>query len=341
MTSGSHSQPFNHEIRFILNCEFSEQNQLEMLKPTNLLAEFRFFVLVFAIFGLWPYGKNVKTNLVLVIYSIVTFCFTFSFLLLEMYKMHIQLDYSIPTIVKCIILSSFVFTYLVIIVETLVHRKLLTRIMQKFSYIDWLFRTKFQQDISYRPEKRAMFIRFSSFSFIALFFRVVFFIGGRSIYSNPWPWYVIFSLWILRLRCFQVIFFVNLLRTRRNWLRDKLEEMICHREIQANNRQSMALDSTFAQRSVYDRLLYLKHIYGELHEIVQLINITFAWSLPLIIAQNFFELTGIAFWLYIRICKNNIDMIGAIHLSGLIISIVIVMGYLIVSCCLIVSCIGN
>lgn len=112
----------------------------------------------------------------------------------------------------------------------------------------------------------------------------------------------------MRMRCIQVIVFALLLRFRIDLINGKVEEILMainqrERGKLLKRRQFVGtgeeetifiLDTSDARyTSTYERLLHIKHIYGELYEACDWINASFGWSLLAIVTQCFIHFTSI------------------------------------------------
>lgn len=312
-----------------------------MNKQSNLFEEFRGLILLFLIFGLWPSSRNSKINILLKIHSFFYICLIICILFLALYFKKLYTGHSLSLIVEYSYLCSIVITHTVIITEALVKGDAQIQIMQKISYIDYLFKNKLQMMISYRKEKHSIFIR------VTVMVGVAFLIGvGLTIhlsYKNRITnfWYqCIFSVWVLRFRSIQIILFVFLFSTRLRLLRNKIREILPSQSFynEVKNRwgfllddtKIVVLDSSSTKRSLHNRLLNLKQIYGELYEISEQINMTFGWSLITIIAQNFINFIGHSYWIFCSVKKS--DYTHAIDCFLLLIPVITMLGTIVHYC---------
>lgn len=268
-----------------------------MSKKSTFLDEMRAFNAFFLIFGLFASWPTPKYRPILFVYSIFSIFLVFAIFVSAVYINKVFNENILSSAVAYSFLLSILATHLIIVLQSLFHRKAQIKLVQKFSYVDRLFNTKLQLFISYRNEKRALFIRLlillCTFLLIKSGLFIHLYYGG---YLNSFWFHCVYSNWIARLRSAQVLFYVYLLRSRLILVNEKVKEILISRNRQSGNlnewqpivnKRNIALvfDTSSSKFSTYDRLLNLKQIYGELYEICELINITFGWSLLAIITQ--------------------------------------------------------
>lgn len=304
----------------------------------------RGFIAFFLIFGLWPTWQTTKYKKLLVIYSIFSILLVFGIFLSAIYINKVLEDNTLSTAVAYSFLFSILSTHLIIVLQSLFNRKTQMKLIQKFSYVDRLFNTKLQIFLSYQREKKALLIRLSSLLLTFIGVKIALLIHLHYIDRLNSFWYhCLFSIWIMRLRCVQVLFFVYLLRTRLILVNDKVKEILAARNIRTVNTNQLhpttdsrnvvfVLDTSNAKYSTYDRLLNLKQIYGELYEICELINITFGWSLLAIITQCFIDFTSNSYWTFLALEQKIPDTANAIDCISLLIPIVIVLSLMAYYC---------
>lgn len=316
----------------------------------KLFNEIRYFIVIFSMFGLWPIlPSKPKYNVFLIIFSLVYICFIFGMFWSTFYFTGEKEDHTLSMLVQFSFLMSILIAHFTVILEALINRNAQMNLIEKFSYIDWLLQNKFQLTVSYRKEKNVILIRFATIIFILVFIRTIltFRLNIEHQINNFW-FHCTFSIWILRLRFIQVIFFVYMLRNRLRLIRDKLKEFLITSNlyVKSKNRwrfyhdasRVFVLDMSTAKRSLYDRLLNVKQIYGALHEICEFMNIIFGWSLLTIIAQSFFDFSASSYWIYLALDKSDFTLAAdyLIILSPIVI-LLIVLFYLCSSCLLCVS----
>lgn len=325
-----------------VNC-FSNRLVKMAHKQTKLLDEMRGFITFFRIFGLWPISRNSKFKVHLIVYSIFCICFVICIIIATIFMDKEFPNHTLSSIVEYVFLWSILFTHLIICLEALVNRNALMRLIEKIAYADFLFKSKLHWTICYRDERREIFVRFAVLIFSAVSARVTLLV--HLLYENSIDglWYeCMCSLWILRLRFLQILFFVFLLRNRLSLVEEKIKELIqsqSFRSDKADNwpfsndsRTVFVLDSLINKRYSYDRLLNLKQIYGELYDICELINMTFGCSILTIVLQNFIEFIGNSYWLFVVLRDSNINCEHVADIVVMLIYITVMLGTLVFYC---------
>lgn len=315
-----------------------------MATKKTFFDEFRGFLVFFLIFGLWPAWPNNKYKWTLIIYSFFSIGFVFVIFISAIFVKKVFEDNALSAAVSYSILLSALITHLIIVVESLVQRRYQMKLIQKFTHVDRLFHTKLQALISYRKEKRILLLPFTLMlaTFIGIKVALMIHLNNIESFTRFW-FYCLYSIWITRLRCAQVLCFVHLLRNRLILLNDKIKEIITARNLYTgysndwrpiSNTQNTVfiLDQSMPKCSIYDRLLSLKQIYGELYDICETINVTFGWSLLTIITQCFIDFTSNCYWTFLALEQTMADISTAINCIGLLIPIVFVLSLLAYYC---------
>lgn len=261
-----------------------------MASKTAFFYEFLGFNVFFLIFGLWPVWPNNKYKWPLIIYSFFSIGFVLAIFVSAIFVKKVLEDNALSAAVSYSFLLSILVTHLIIVVQSLVQRRYQMKLIQKFAHVDRLFHTKLQAKILYHRERRTMLFRFAMMLLTFIGLKVVLMIHLYNIESLSSLWYhCLYSIWITRLRCVQVLCFISLLRDRLILMNDKIKEILAARNSFvgfsndwrpiSNTWNTVAVfDQSMPKFSVYDRLINLKQIYGELYEICQLINVTYGWS---------------------------------------------------------------
>lgn len=331
----------NFQTNLLENCLFKQSEQMH--KQMKLFNEIRGFLGFFQIFGLWPSWKNPQYKVPLIIYSICYICFVVCMFFSAIFMNEEWSSHTLSAIVENFFLWSILLTHFVVLLEALINRNAQMRLIQKLAYADFLLKSKLQMVIDYRDEKSAIFIRFAVLIFISIFVRSMLTI--HLIYQNRINiyWYLcLLSVWTLRLRILQIIFFVFLLRNRLNFVKEKLREFLVSQNIHGDmsndwpffrdSNKIFVLDACIGNPLPYERLLNLKQIYGELYEICELINITFGWSILTIVAQNFIEFIGNSYWIFLALGKSPINLEHVVDSLILFLPITLMLGTMVFYC---------
>lgn len=275
-------------------------------KQRLFFEETRNFVVFSLIFGLWPSWKGSKFEYLLAIYSIFSISLVFYIFVSAIFINQILDDNTLSIAVDFSLVMSILATHLVIVSQAFSHRKQLLELTDKFSYVDRLFDKKLFTYIPYQKEKRSLWTRIAILLGVLVTTKIVLILRlhYRNEFGSFW-FHCLYSILIMRLRCCQLLFLVFSLQTRLNLLNDKLKEILVARSSLRTENINIGwhlvfnittvvsiLDVSPTKHAVHDRLLNMKRIYGELHEICEVINDTFGWSLLAIITQCFIDFTS-------------------------------------------------
>lgn len=320
-----------------------------MAGKTKLFDEIRKYLVLFAMLGLWPAWISSKFRAIFALNLTLNVAYIFGIFFSVFYHNAEFSYHTLFAIVQFLFLAGILMTHFTVIVEAFINRHAQMRLIDKISYADQLLHSKFQVNISYHNEKKTIFIQLASVMCTFMVLRTIFtFVLYYEYGINTFPYRLIISAWIIQLRCIQVLFFVYLLRTRLQFVSDQLNEMLKPSDFcgKRNTRVKffhdttniLVLDMAFAKRSMYDRLVNLKQIYGELHEICELINVTFGWSLLTIIVQSLIELISCFYWFYVGL-QESVYTLSIVCLVDLlpIVVLVVSMAYVCSSCSCCVS----
>lgn len=294
-----------------------------MSKRRTFFDEIQWFASLFMVFGLWPAWQNSKYKVPLAIYSIFTISIPCYIFVSAVFINDVFKDSELTSPVGYSMILSVLATHLIICVQAFCYRNTLLKLTNKFSSVDRLCNTKLQLFISYRKENHALIIRFMIFALALIGVKcvLIFHLQYRGRLGAFW-YHCFYSVLINRLRCGQVLFFVFLLRARLALINEKLKEIIIGRSARDSTPNDwrpivdmknviFVLDNAMSKQSVYDRLLHLKQIYGELYEICELINITFGWSLLAMITQCFIDFTSNSYWTFLELEQAQPDIQNA------------------------------
>lgn len=267
--------------------------------------QMRKFFLFFVLFGLWSSWTNSKHKFLIQVYSIlptitVFLCLTF-----------FSQFYDYNSLGKTISNTSFILiltVHSIVSIETLLSTNIQIQLIEKFSLVDRLFSTKLRVAIPYHREKRSLFTQNCIFVPIMVVSKigiaVYFYIRRHSInftVSSMYP------TLFLRLRLIQVLFFVYLMRARLNLIKLELMKFRWSDRcpiISVAKSNVVFMENAPVKQSTYDRLIYIKRIYGELYEISELINSTFGWSLLTIVTISFLRSTVHVYMVFSNLHDN-------------------------------------
>lgn len=248
----------------------------------------RFVFLFFILFGLWTTWENNKYKSLLRLNSMLAIVLTISNFTLQIYLKNLYDFISLSNIVANSLFIFMVFSQLVIVVESIWHNHTQVELINKFSNVDILFASKLHSTVSYREEKFKVFMLMLilvSLEIIVEVFNSTFLLLFSSHNYNlmfPYEYPNIMSY----LRSIQIICFVYLTQRRLKMINEELTNI---------QKPMMNVRSTL---SIFERIFILKHIYGELYDIKELIEMLFGWSLLTNIVSQFCSFTSNCYWTY-------------------------------------------
>lgn len=303
------------------------------------------YLLFFTIFGMWSTWECFKNKHKLQACSILSIIlgliWSSSAYLLDMLYAYNSLSNTVANLLHILM----VLTHLIIVVESIVQKKSQLKLIQKISNVDTSLNSKLKVLVPYREEKQALFVRcfilISIVVFVLIFF--VTYANIKNIYYNlMYP--SMFANFFIRLRSIQILFWVYLVRTRYILIVNELKRIQIEMYKMTNNERLLnhdgrseinsANNSIKANECVYDRILNLKLIYGELNESCELINNIFGTSLLALTLQNFVNFTTHCYWPFLLLFDFDTFVLSVC----LLIPIVVVFGSLAFYCS---SCFEN
>lgn len=240
--------------------------------------EMKFFVNVFQSFSLFPYSSNPVSNILL------KFCSAFNVLLVVAIfisaffifpVLHDSKDLSL--LVGGLVFNGLLITHIVNIIQAYTSRHDQMMIYQKFDEIDYMLQNQLLVTINYASLRKRLLIKYFTIEFVLVIIQVIS-IVSTVINDLFFLYYVhlIFTIFIIRIRCIQNMFYVDLIKEKLNLMNAKLKDII------AKNRDKMIFilaaeklqkfDKKNVKTSLYDQLMTLKQIYGKIWDVSNLIN---------------------------------------------------------------------
>lgn len=327
-----------------------------MSKRKTFFEEFRWFIGIFIFFGVWSSWQNDKHKTLFIINSVFSIHSVFATFVSAIFVFDVINDNSLSNVIAYLLLLSVLATHLVIVMQSLFYRAAQMKLLDKFAYVDHLLNTKLNIMPSYRKQKREILVRIVIFS-IALAIIHIGLIAQLYLFEflDSYWYHNFYSMWIMRLRCIQMLFFVYLLKLRLKLLTKKMQEILDssnshdtnHRIDKAktlsNSRNVIFVldtETSNTKEHLFDRLLFLKQIYGELHEVCELINQTFGWSLLAIFTQSFIEFTSHSYWIFLGMENTSKQYPMSSVSMSLLIPIVLILSTLAYYCSSCARCVS-
>lgn len=257
---------------------------------TNIFSEeMTNFVKIFQFFSLFPYSSNVLLNIVLKFYSAASlllivgiFCSAFF-----IYPV-LQDSEALSLLVGGLVFIGLLITHFLNILQAFASRSDQMMIYQKFDEIDHLLQNQLLVNIDYARLRKRLYIKYFIIMVILIAIHTTS-IVSVSINGLSFRYYVhlILPIFIIRVRCIQNMFYVDLMQNKLNLVNQKLDDII------KKNRDKMAFvlfadklqkfDKKDLKTTLYEQLMTLKQIYGKVWDVSNLINDCFGWSLLAIV----------------------------------------------------------
>lgn len=308
-----------------------------MLKRKAFFQKIRGFIIFFLIFGLHPIWENDKYKIILIIYSVASIFSVFAIFLSATIIYDEIVDITLSNAVGRSMQISILATHLIIVTQSLFSRITLKQIILKFVNVDRLLKIRLNNSIAYNQEKRAIFIRILFIIIVLLTIKFIFIIHHSMVVNDRYIRFWIhnlYSIWIMRLRCIQVLFFVYLLRARLNMLIEQLKKTAEESNGKLSPQHIVISTISHRKRKLFGRMKSVKQIYSELHDTSELINIAFGWSLLAITTESFITFLSNSYWLF-RVLEAKMEtyyILDCIFLITPITIILIIMAYYCSSC---------
>lgn len=244
------------------------------------------FVRIFQLFALFPFSSNVLLSIVLKLYSAASLLLIIALFVLAFFVYPIMDESeSLSLLVGGLVFIGLLVTHFLNIFQAFTARNEQLEIYQKFDEIDFLLQNQLLVNINYRKLRNRLFIKYFIILAIVMSIHVASIASVLvSTYNVRYYLYLIVPILIVRLRCIQNMFYVDLIKDKLALMNQKLEDIV------KRNRDKMAFvlfadklqkfdQKKDSKTSLYDQVMTLKQIYGKIWDISNLINDCFGWSL--------------------------------------------------------------
>lgn len=281
--------------------------------------EVRVFRVFLMLFGLLPIWSKTKWKFVSLMY---TLCILTSLIMISVSAFWINnmIDpklSSLSVIVSVLLFCGVVLANFITFIQVYSMRSYQEEMYEKFDQIASLFQNRLSTQIDY-DHLRWKFYKKFLYLLLALIgtnltqFIVILIFDKYFLYVL----HMLIPIILLRLRCLQNVFYVDLINYFLCTIIDNLKFILNHNEGDGTLKfQYLLVDYKYAwrniERSRYEQICILKEIYGKLWDISNLINDSFGWSLLAIITQSFIEFTTYGYWMFLSL-ENIIENTFAI-----------------------------
>lgn len=248
------------------------------------------FIKVFQGFGLYPTNKFLK------FYSGLNFMVTV-LLFISAFKIYpvLKEGNSLSTLVGGLVFVGILFTHLLNVFQAYISRHDQAEIYQKLDEIDTLLSNQLLVTIDYDTFKRKLLIKYFIISAILLPIHVISIV---SVTLNDlffsYHLHLIFPVIIIRFRCMQNMFYIDLVKEKLQLLNQRLERNVDRRvrdKLRFDKDKIFMVTEKFllkreikgSNTSLYDSIVIMKTIYGKIWDITNLCNECFGYSLLFIV----------------------------------------------------------
>lgn len=247
------------------------------------------FVNIFQLFSLFPYSSNIMANIILKFYSaivllVIALIFVSAFFIYPV----LEDSESLSLLVGGLVFVGLLITHFLNVLQAYASRHEQLMIYQKFDEVDFLLQNQLLVHINYGGLRKRLYIKYSIIAVIVLAIHATSIV---SVCINKlffrYYLHLILPISIIRIRCLQNMFYVDLIKEKLNLVNQKLEDIV------KKNRDKMAFiifadklqkfEKKDSKTSLYENLMTLKQIYGKIWDVSNLINDCFGWSLLAIV----------------------------------------------------------
>lgn len=305
----------------------------------NLFSEeMSFFILIFQLFALFPFSINDIVQVLLKVFSVLNIILIIG-IFTSAYFIHpiLGASESLSGLVGGLVFNGLLITHLINIIQALSTRKEQAEIYQKFDEIDFTLNNKLLVNINYKKLRQRLMLKNSIIMIVVSIIQAVSVsFAIKSGNMDSYQIHLILTNFIIRLRCIQNMFYVDLMNDKLCLINKKLEDIINRNRDKLvfifHPVKSLKNDlSGIKNSSLYDQLMALKQIYGKIWDVTNLINDCFGWSLLVIVTEYFIEFTSNGYWLFLALIQSLDDSFTIFSLCSLF-PIVIVLTAFAYSC---------
>lgn len=257
---------------------------------TNIFSEeMSGFVNIFQLFSLFPYSPNVILNIFLKFYSALNLLFIVLLFISAFLINHVLEDTeSLSLLVGGLVFVGLLITHFLNLLQAFASRNEQLMIYQKFDEIDFLLQNQLLVNIKYDRLRKRLYIKYFIIAamILAIHTTSIVSVTVNGLFFRYYL-HLILPIAIIRIRCIQNMFYVDLIKEKLNLVNQKLDDIV------KKNRDKMAFiifadklqkfEKKDAKTTLYEQLMTLKQIYGKIWDVSNLINDCFGWSLLAIV----------------------------------------------------------
>jgi hypothetical protein len=289
--------------------------------------EMTLFVNIFQMFSVFPYSANEFVQILLRVYATINLLvvggiFCSAYFLFPIFSSSENLS----SLVGGLVFNGLLITHAVNLIQAYATRNEQGEIYQKFDEIDYILNNQLLVNINYKNLRHRLFIKNLIIQIVVLCIHVVCVITAmQSGFFHSYHVHLILTNFIIRLRCLQNMFYVDLMNDKLNLMNKKLRDIINRNHDKLSlilfpeqmMKQRKDTKGGIKNSSLYEQLLSLKQIYGKIWDITNLINDCFGWSLLVIVTEYFIEFTSNGYWLFLALVQNQDKSIAILSLCSI------------------------
>lgn len=225
------------------------------------------FAVIFQCLSLFPYSNNPIWNLLLKFYSAINLAVIAYIIASAFFIQNVtESEDSVSSLVTSLVLTGLIIAHFVNKFQSLLSYKEQLCIYQTFDEIDYIFQHQLLVNIRYQNIRKYLWQKFITIAIILISIKIIFiyYSGDYFLYSM----YTLLSITVLQMRCFQTIFYVDLINGKLTQLNkhiadvaDKNVAIISHILMTAHPHKS-SVDNVERNQFICDQILALKQIYG-------------------------------------------------------------------------------
>lgn len=241
------------------------------------------FVTFLKFCSLYPYSANPLENLLLKIYSSFNLLMVLAiFYSAFFYYRTLDNLQALGLILSGVLLISDLLTQFIVILEAFNSRQDQSMIYQKFDEIEVMLQNEQVVNTNYTKLRRKLYVKYFSIMILFILAQLVVVVSTVAVeHLTPYFIHKTLSIFTVRVRCIQGMFFVDLINEKLKIMNQKIGNIVKNQRKFATKLQRF--DEKVSKSSIYDQLMIWKQVYGKVSDISNIINDCVGWSLLAIV----------------------------------------------------------
>lgn len=298
--------------------------------------EIRHIILLFQLFSIAPFAQTANQTLLMQLHSFTAVLILLTICTTAVFITGLVRQNSLQAIVGVLIFVAEIIAHAVIIIQSYTTRHQQLKIIENINAIDEHFQRKLSKTVEYDGQLKRYYIKvFGMFGVMlaTLFAIILLMLLRNDEYLLTFLLQICYSMIVIRVRCIQIIFYVDVLNDRIKMVNNAFGILI------KRESERLKVISTFNQNFEvhqqkttdldYVELQALKKIYCRIWDNICLINDCFGWSILAICTQYFIHLTTHGYWLFLalanqlpqyQIVQSSIDIVTVLFIMWMLCS---------------------